>query len=127
MYKLTQSGYIIRTADGAIIPVDFLNTDYQEYQRWLEEGNVTEPADPPPPVAPLAQIEALEQMQIKRTARAIREERLKEMEAFALANYGLNQEQLYVAASAPNAPTAMKSYKELKDLDNQIAALRAQL
>lgn len=47
-YKLTQSDSILRKADSAIVPIDFRNVDYQEYQRWLEEGNVTEPADPPP-------------------------------------------------------------------------------
>lgn len=46
-YKLTQSGSIIRIADGACIPVDLRNTDYQEYQRWLEGGNTPAPADAP--------------------------------------------------------------------------------
>lgn len=79
------------------------------------------------PPTPLQQIESLEQFQIKRTARAIREERLKEMEQYAQTSLGLNPTQLYAAASLPNAATALKSYKELKDLDTQIAALMAQL
>ena len=36
---------IIRTTDGACIPFDPDNTDYQEYLRWLEAGNTPEPAE----------------------------------------------------------------------------------
>ena len=37
---------IKRLADNAFIPFDPANTDYQEYLKWLEEGNEPEPADP---------------------------------------------------------------------------------
>lgn len=47
-YKLTQSSFIIRTTDGAFIPADPANTDWQQYQQWLSEGNIPEPADPIP-------------------------------------------------------------------------------
>lgn len=48
MYKLTNSTTILRTTDGACIPADPANMDYAVYLRWIEEGNVPDPADPAP-------------------------------------------------------------------------------
>jgi len=52
MYKLTQltlgqtqPNCIIRTIDGAAIPFDPANTDYQEYLEWVAEGNTPEEAE----------------------------------------------------------------------------------
>ena len=49
MYKLmnTQFGtqVVQRLADNAYIPFDPDNTDYQQYLKWLEEGNVPTPAE----------------------------------------------------------------------------------
>ena len=53
MYKLTSSPTTVqRLYDNAFIPFDGGNRDYQEYLKWLEEGNTPEPYIPPPPPVP---------------------------------------------------------------------------
>lgn len=51
MYKLLKDkirgtiSTVIRLEDGACIPFNEANTDYQAYLRWVEEGNQPLPAD----------------------------------------------------------------------------------
>lgn len=42
MYKLTKDDCLLRIADGAIIPADKNNADYQAYCEWIREGNSPE-------------------------------------------------------------------------------------
>ena len=46
--KLTGELSCVLREDGAFIPLDSSNTDYQEYLKWLEEGGVPEAADDVP-------------------------------------------------------------------------------
>ena len=48
MYKLSPSPreeFVTRLSDGASIPFDPDNTDYQQYLKWVSEGNTPEPAE----------------------------------------------------------------------------------
>lgn len=52
-YQLTATdASVIRTADGASIPNDPANRDWQDYQKWLDAGGVPDPYVPPPDPGP---------------------------------------------------------------------------
>ena len=47
-YKIFSSTSVFKLVDNAVvmcIPLDPANTDYQEYLKWLAEGNTPQPAD----------------------------------------------------------------------------------
>lgn len=54
-FSLTHGPEVVRLADGAIIPDDPENRDRAEYEAWLADGGVPEPAPeiPAPPLPPL--------------------------------------------------------------------------
>ena len=52
-YSLTSSALIQRASDGAFIPPDTYNLDYQAYLAWVADGNTAAPYVAPPP-APLS-------------------------------------------------------------------------
>ena len=61
MYKLTQTETIHRLVDNAFIPKDEANIDYQQYLKWLEEGNTPLPPEPivePEPLTAQQKLEA---------------------------------------------------------------------
>ena len=43
----TEMQTVQRIADGAFIPFDPANRDYQEYLQWIEAGNQPDPAPTP--------------------------------------------------------------------------------
>jgi hypothetical protein len=52
MYKQTYNAQgqlsetmIVRTADNTFIPFDPANSDAQQFAKWLQEGNLPEPAE----------------------------------------------------------------------------------
>lgn len=45
MYKIIDKNTVQSTTDGAFIPFDPANVDYQEYLKWIAAGNVAQPAD----------------------------------------------------------------------------------
>ena len=51
-YQLTATDSILRTADGAFIPPDPANRDYEEYLKWCDAGGVADPYVAPEPAPP---------------------------------------------------------------------------
>jgi len=51
---------IVNVETNSYIPFDPANTDYQQYLKWLEEGNTPLPPDPEPEPEPLTPQQKLE-------------------------------------------------------------------
>ena len=45
LFEGQEAQVVKRLSDNAFIPFDPANTDYQEYLKWLAEGNTPLPAD----------------------------------------------------------------------------------
>jgi hypothetical protein len=49
---MARSSGVVRDADGACVPADPGNVDWQAYELWLAAGNAPAPAPSPPPPVP---------------------------------------------------------------------------
>lgn len=113
--------YVTRDQNDRIVGL-FANSQFegQEFQEvaelWVDPKNVIR--------SKIMQIEA---QQVQETARMERERALLEAETVALADFGLTPQALYAMGDGLNPPTAALTYRRLKDLDNQVKALREQL
>ena len=56
IYTLTSGSSVIRDADGAYIPDDPGNADWQTFQAWIAAGNTPNPAPAVAPVVPTCQV-----------------------------------------------------------------------
>ncbi|WP_127076020.1 hypothetical protein [Rhodomicrobium lacus] len=89
MYTLTHSG-AVRRDDGAAIPADEANSDWQRYQEWLAAGNTPAPTpeipEPvPSSVSPLQLVRALRRAGLKEAFEAALAANSEASEDFALA------------------------------------------
>lgn len=112
MYRLTNTSAVFRLEDKVHIPAADGNADYVEYQRWLADGGTPEPAEiVDPRIEITSKITAMELQNI--LPRVVREYVLGAFKA--------------EAQKAGLDPMLLPAYVKLKALDDQIAALRAQL
>lgn len=118
-YKLLASGNVQRLADGACIPSDPDNLDWQRYQEYLAAGGVPKPVDQPTQrQLVLAQLAAIDQA--ASAVRWIRE--------FALgSNAGFTQIRDNVLPSLPTAGPGMVTLEQIEqraiDLRKQLSTL----
>ena len=59
-YTLIYNSMSVQRNDGAIVPNDSRNTDWQAYQQWLAAGNTPAAAPAPPIAVPSCQLWQLE-------------------------------------------------------------------
>ena len=121
MYQLTHSDAVVRILDGAVIPADPANSDRQRYDEWLADGHTPQPAEVVPGPSPQEQIEALEREHMAPGWQR----------AFILGSMEREAAEMGAAQglTAPQSIALMRSknpgYRRLKELDEQIEALRA--
>ena len=118
-YKNMAGSSILRTTDGAFIPADNANTDYQLYLKEAAAGATVLPTDPINPNDAInAQITILEAN--PPVPRLVRESLLRIAEKDAARDATpTNTAAMILAADF--------GYQRIRARDNQIAALRAQL
>lgn len=63
MYKLKEGG-VVRMYDGAHLPDDPTNRDWQEYQAWLAAGNTPQPEFTPEEIAAKEEAEAAKRSEL---------------------------------------------------------------
>lgn len=74
MYKFTRNNQsVLRKADGAFIPMDSTNRDYQDYLVYVAGGGAVDPADGPTKAEQNAPIIAQIALEEAKQARAVRE------------------------------------------------------
>jgi hypothetical protein len=120
MYKL-KFDTIIRLEDQVIIPLDPANTDYAAYLAWVDEGNTPDPEDIPvvdPNAVIQAHIDEIERATLMN--RGAREGWITLIQEKAT-SMGLTEEALLDPVSGN------PFYIKLREVDEQIRALRGQL
>lgn len=111
MYKLSAYGGFIRISDGACIPADPANTDYQAVLAWIERGNTPQPVPEPPSPTPLQEIAAIE------AANPITHRMLRELT--------LSVAQIAAAVTGKD-PQENKAVRDIEELEAEIIPLREQ-
>lgn len=126
MYKHTPNATgVIRLTDGACVPFDAGNADYQVYLAWCSLGNTPQPPSPVDMVAVAkAALSALERDTMM--GRGLREYLLVSMQDLAM-----RQAAQATAAGIPtDAQTILagnSAWNKLVQIDAQAAALRAKI
>jgi hypothetical protein len=100
MYQYGRNGIILRLSDGASIPPDAANSDYQACLRWVALGNTILPRDAQDVAAEAAEL-ATGQQQVQDIAAARQNAKLQ-----ALATRTPAQVQAWVDANVNNLADA---------------------